>query len=76
VQACNVQAQGAMVNTELLVKMERMGVRIEQVPVQHFPRSHGAATGANLRVILRAFQELLRLRLRLHEENMVGNAHP
>ncbi len=67
VKACNVQAQGAMVNTEMLVKMQRIGVPFEQVPVQHFPRKHGTATGANLRVILRAFRELLRLRLRLHE---------
>ncbi|HLY31299.1 MAG TPA: glycosyltransferase family 2 protein [Ktedonobacterales bacterium] len=67
VRACNVTAQGAMVNTELLIKLKHMGAPMIEVPVRHFPRIHGSATGANLRVIARAFQELLRLRLRLHQ---------
>ncbi len=67
VRACKVTAQGAMVNTELLIKLKRMGAPMIEVPVRHFPRIHGSATGANLRVIVRAFQELLRLRLRMHE---------
>jgi len=67
IRACQVQAEGAMVNTEFLVKMQRMRVPMVQVPVQHFARTHGSATGANLRVILKAFRELLSLRLRLHE---------
>jgi hypothetical protein len=65
VRAADVQAQGAMVNTEMLVKMQHMHVPIVQVPVQHFPRTHGTATGANLRVIMKAFRELLRMRRRL-----------
>jgi len=67
VQVCNVTAQGAMVNTELLVKLRKMRVPMVQLPVRHFPRVHGSATGANLRVIVKAFQEMIRLRLRLHE---------
>jgi hypothetical protein len=67
VQVCNVTAQGAMVNTELLVKLQKMRVPLVQLPVRHFPRVHGSATGANLRVIAKAFQEMIRLRLRLHE---------
>ena len=35
--------------------------------MHHYPRQHGSATGANLKVILRAFNELLRLRLRIHD---------
>ncbi|GAC1447906.1 MAG: glycosyltransferase [Ktedonobacterales bacterium] len=66
VRACAITAQGAMVNTELLVKLQRMGVAWVQVPVRHFPRTHGTATGANLRVIARAFRELLQTRLRIH----------
>jgi glycosyltransferase involved in cell wall biosynthesis len=65
VQACDVTAQGAMVNTELLIKLRRLGVPMVQVPVRHLPRVHGKATGANLRVIARAFRELLHLRRRL-----------
>ncbi|MGH7193713.1 MAG: glycosyltransferase family 2 protein [Candidatus Saccharimonadales bacterium] len=66
IRACQVQAEGAMVNTEFLVKMQRMHVPMVQVPVAHFARTHGTATGANLSVILKAFRELMSLRLRLH----------
>jgi glycosyltransferase involved in cell wall biosynthesis len=61
VRAADVTAEGAMVNTEMLVKLSRLGVPFIQVPVRHYPRRHGAATGANLRVIAHAFRELFRL---------------
>lgn len=56
-----VESRGAMINTEFLAKFARMGVAIAQVPVRHLPRQKGQATGANLRVILRAFRELFQL---------------
>jgi glycosyltransferase involved in cell wall biosynthesis len=62
VRAANVEAEGAMINTELLVKLTRMGVPYIQVPVRHYPRRFGSATGASPRVILRAFAELVRMR--------------
>lgn len=65
VQVCDIRASGAMVNTELLVKLSRLGVSFVQVPVRHYPRQHGSATGANVRVIVHAFRELLRLRGKL-----------
>jgi glycosyltransferase involved in cell wall biosynthesis len=61
VQIADVHAQGAMVNTEMLAKFVRMGITMYQVPVQHYPRRAGKATGANLGVILNAFRELFRL---------------
>jgi glycosyltransferase involved in cell wall biosynthesis len=61
VQIADVHAQGAMVNTELLAKFVRMRVTIKQVPVGHYPRTAGKATGANLGVILHAFRELFKL---------------
>jgi glycosyltransferase involved in cell wall biosynthesis len=67
VRMCDIHSEGAMVNTELLVKLSRLGVRFVQVPVHHYPRQHGSATGANLKVIFRAFNELVRLRMRIHE---------
>jgi glycosyltransferase involved in cell wall biosynthesis len=53
--ACN----GAMVNTEILVKLASLGVKFGQVPVRHYERETGRATGANIRVIVRAFADLL-----------------
>ena len=40
---------------ELLVGAKRRGFGIVEVPVSHFPRLAGEQTGANIRVILRAF---------------------
>jgi glycosyltransferase involved in cell wall biosynthesis len=56
-----VRAVGAMVNTEILAQAAGFGMRMKEVPVSHFPRQHGQPTGANLRVVLRAFRELFKL---------------
>jgi glycosyltransferase involved in cell wall biosynthesis len=53
---------GALIDTEVLARATRKGCRIIQRGVHHYPRTAGAQTGANLRVILRAFRELWRLR--------------
>ena len=65
VRLCDIHAEGAMWNTELLVKLRKLGIPFVEVPVGHYPRQHGSATGANIRVILHAFSELLRLRGKL-----------
>lgn len=56
---------GAMINTELLTRAQQEGMRIKEVPVSHFPRSAGKQTGANLKVIIKAFRELFEMRARL-----------
>ena len=40
---------------------EKTFVRIAQMGVHHYPRTAGQQTGANLKVILRAFKELFKL---------------
>ena len=57
----SIDAVGAMVNTDILVQAMRMGFKIKEVPVTHFRRVHGSPTGANLRVVVKAFKELIRL---------------
>jgi hypothetical protein len=39
-----------------------MQARVIEVPVEHYPRTSGKQTGANPRVVLRAFGELLAFR--------------
>jgi glycosyltransferase involved in cell wall biosynthesis len=56
---------GAMISTELLVRAERNGARVWELGVEHRPRLAGEQTGANPRVVLRAFGELRRLRAEL-----------
>ncbi len=56
-----LSAGGAMVSTELLARANKAGFRFVEVGVTHYPRVAGSQTGANLKVILRAFSELFKL---------------
>lgn len=58
-------SSGAMIDTELLAGARRKGFRIREVAVSHFPRRVGRQTGANPKVILRAFKDLIRYRWEL-----------
>jgi putative flippase GtrA len=53
-----LETRGAMINAELLYKLKRVGYSYREVGVHHLPRRGGRATGANPRVIVRAFREL------------------
>jgi glycosyltransferase involved in cell wall biosynthesis len=61
-------SDGAMIDTELLAGARARGFRIAEVPVTHLPRVAGEATGANLKVVARAFRDLALFRLRLSRE--------
>ena len=64
-----VLSAGALVDTEILARAVRKGYCVTQKGVHHYPRTVGAQTGANLRVILRAFKELFKLRSQIHSGN-------
>jgi glycosyltransferase involved in cell wall biosynthesis len=55
-----LETRGAMINTEILYKLQRDGGRYAQTSVRHLPRQSGRATGARLDVIGRAMRELAR----------------
>ena len=61
----HVHSGSATFSAELLIKARRCGYRVVERPVTHRPRRAGSATGAKLHVILRAFRDLLWLRLHL-----------
>jgi hypothetical protein len=61
VRALALTATGAGINAEILAQCVRSGLTIGETPVNHYPRIHGAPTGAALRVILKAFRELPRM---------------
>ncbi|MFQ5590520.1 MAG: glycosyltransferase family 2 protein [Phycisphaerae bacterium] len=56
---------GALIDAEILARAKRLGYTIGQVGVHHYPRRAGEQSGANLRVILRAFKELFALARRI-----------
>jgi glycosyltransferase involved in cell wall biosynthesis len=57
-----LHSDGAMISTELVIRTRRRGYNIVEVGVPHYPRTAGQATGANPRVVARAFAELWEMR--------------
>ena len=56
-----VQSSGAMISTELLVKLKRSGAAIKEVGVSHKSRLFGTQKGGNVKVIVKYFLELFKL---------------
>ena len=63
-----LSSTGALIDTEILAKAIRRGYTVTQKGVHHYPRTAGAQTGANLKVILRAFRELFKLHGQIRRE--------
>ena len=61
IERIQMHSTGALIDTEMLAKARNMGLTIAQMGVHHYPRTAGQQTGANLKVILRAFRELFKL---------------
>ena len=57
-----MRSEGALIDTEILARAQRGGYRIVQRGVHHYPRVAGEQSGADIKVILRAFGELWKLR--------------
>lgn len=62
IEEIEMKSTGALIDTEMLARARRLGYTIGQIGVTHYPRTAGQQTGANIRVILRAFRELFKLR--------------
>ncbi|MDO8669058.1 MAG: glycosyltransferase family 39 protein, partial [Candidatus Buchananbacteria bacterium] len=61
-------SRGAMINAELAIKAKKYGFKIGQVGVNHYPRLSGKPTGANLKVIIKSFVDLISLWWRLKDQ--------
>jgi glycosyltransferase involved in cell wall biosynthesis len=62
-----LHSEGALINTEMLVLARQLQARVVEVPVHHYPRTAGKQTGANIRVVIRAFAELLAFRAEMRK---------
>jgi len=62
-----LHSEGALINTEMLVLARQLHARVVEVPVRHYPRTAGKQTGANVRVVIRAFRELLAFRAEMRK---------
>src|SRR5437763_332940 len=67
-ESLTVHARGATFSAEFLIKARRLGFRVKELPVGHFPRTAGNPTGARPEVIVRAFVELFHLWRNLERE--------
>ena len=61
---------------EILARAARLGYDIRQVGVHHYRRTAGEQTGANLKVIVRAFVELFRLRKNIQQTPRLPHSSP
>ena len=68
-----LSSRGAAIDAEILAEARRAGYAIAQAPVEHQPRTHGRASGANPAVMARALVELLQLRWRHRSERDVAS---
>lgn len=57
----SLESDGAFINAELFARARKAGYRIKEVGVNHYPRLKGKQTGANMKVITKAFRELILL---------------
>lgn len=53
--------RGAFISSELLIKAQKKGFTIIEIPVTHYPRTKGVGTGRNINVIIKSFVDLFRL---------------
>lgn len=60
-QMPRLRSDGAMASAELLIRARNAHLSIKELPVHHYPRRAGEQTGANLRVIFKAFRDLFGL---------------
>jgi glycosyltransferase involved in cell wall biosynthesis len=64
-----LSSTGALIDAEILARAVRKDYRITQKGVHHYPRTSGEQSGANIRVVLRAFKELFKLQSRIRRGN-------
>lgn len=69
----SLTSDGAMINAELYAKARQLGLTIKEVGVSHYPRTAGQQTGANLKVIIRAFRELFVLKRKMIKSHYSSN---
>ena len=66
-RALDLQAPGALLNTEILALARRRGASLVEVGVSHYPRPVGEQSGGSPRVVLRALGEIGRLWWRMRD---------
>jgi glycosyltransferase involved in cell wall biosynthesis len=56
-----ISSHGGVFYTDFFMKAIKQGCRVQQLPVEHFPRVRGKQTGASLKVVSAAVIDVIRL---------------
>jgi len=55
------KSKGGLFYTEILLKAKNKGFKIMEIPVEHFPRLKGKATGGSWKVVVGAIRDMIEL---------------
>lgn len=58
-QSMELTSPGALINSEILAKAQRVGATWVEVGVNHYPRTSGESSGGSAKVVFRAMKETL-----------------
>lgn len=65
----SIESDSAFIDAEILIKLSRLGVRIDQVGVHHYPRLTGRASGARWQVVRATISDMMRMKRTLRSES-------
>lgn len=68
-----INSEGAMISTELILKVLNSNYKIKQVGVNHFPRLEGKPKGFNIGVLYKAIKETVVLKKTINKPSIVKN---
>jgi len=54
-----IESKSALIDTELVIKAKRKGLKIKEIPCKHLPRVYGNPTGNNIKVLLKELREFI-----------------
>ncbi|OGZ32150.1 MAG: hypothetical protein A2V69_00030 [Candidatus Portnoybacteria bacterium RBG_13_40_8] len=60
-----LESRTAFIEAEILIKAKKKGLRIIEVPIKHYPRTHGKAKGVRLKIIAPQLIELAKAFFRI-----------
>jgi len=58
-----ITSNSTFLDAEILIKLGRLGIPMKEVPVHHFPRLHGEASGTRLSVITDTIRDMISYKL-------------
>ena len=73
---CNVISRSPFAEAERIIRAHKRGYRVEFVPIEFLPRTHGKAKGASLRNVVASLGDCFRLARRIKHEETVAPMAP